>query len=160
MTYEEVLLEVLCFDFDIRYPHTYLADIIATFDPYTSDPNTNSLIDCAWSVAHDSYRTPLCILYSPQVIAAAAFLFAQCLAEGPVGPTLTERVHSPRPNDIDWRQILGLSEEDISSVAGMFIFSYFKGIVVDSIDSCSNNTVPILWLSRPQRQDQTRCLII
>jgi hypothetical protein len=113
-----VLLETLCFDFDVRYPHTYLADVVATFDPYSTDTYSHSLIDCAWSVAHDSYRTPLCVLASPQAIAAAAFLFAQCLAEGPTGPTLTERLYSPRPNDTDWRQILGLSEDDTTSVAG------------------------------------------
>jgi cyclin K len=120
LTYEEVLLEVLCFDFDVRYPHTYLADIIATYDTHTPDPVAQRLTDCAWSVAHDSYRTPLCILLPPQVIAAAAFLFAQCLAEGPNGPSLTERLEVANPADTPWCQILGISGNDLQQVAGMY----------------------------------------
>ena len=121
LTYEEVLLEVLCFDFDVRYPHTYLADIIATYDPTLPDPIVSSLIDCVWSVAHDSYRTPLCVLLSPQVIAAAAFLFAQCLADGPNSPSLTERLQFANSADTQWCQILGISENDVQEVAGMFL---------------------------------------
>ncbi|KIM26304.1 hypothetical protein M408DRAFT_194950 [Serendipita vermifera MAFF 305830] len=118
LTYEEVLLEVLCFDFDVRYPHTYLADIIATYDATSPDPILHSLIDCAWSVAHDSYRTPLCILLPPQIIAAASFLFAQCLAEGPNSPSLTERLEVANSTDTRWRQVLGISENDVQQVAG------------------------------------------
>ena len=117
LTYEEVLLEVLCFDFDVRYPHTHLADIIATYDANSSDTMVDGLVECAWSVAHDSYRTPLCVLLSPEVIAAAAFLFAQCLVEGPNGASLTERLEV-NPMDTPWCQTLGISTNDLQQVAG------------------------------------------
>lgn len=155
MTYEEVLLEVLCFDFDVQHPHAYLADIFATYDSYTTDEYTNRLIECGWSVAHDSYRTPLCVLEPPQITAAAVFLFAQCLAEGPTGPTLNERLTSPRPNDPDWKHLLSLSEEDTEAVSGAyFIYIYIyiyinrgptiKKAPAKRTSSCSRDPVPVL----------------
>ncbi|CAG7849454.1 Cyclin pch1 AltName: Full=Pombe cyclin C homolog 1 [Serendipita indica DSM 11827] len=106
---EEVLLEVLCFDFDVRHAHAQLADLVG--GPSKLDPK---LISCLWSVAHDSYRTPLCILESPQVIAAACFLFAQCLVDGPRGSTLADRISDPQS---EWRRALGVSENDLQSIA-------------------------------------------
>ena len=45
-----------------------------------------------------SYRTPLCILYSPAVIAAACFVLAQHIQEGPQSSSLAERIASPAPS--------------------------------------------------------------
>ncbi|KAG8823576.1 hypothetical protein FRC17_009292 [Serendipita sp. 399] len=115
LTYEEVLLEVLCFDFNIHFPHAFLADIVSSLE--SSRQRNGPLIECAWSVAHDSYRTPLCVLESPQVIAAACLLFAQCLIDGPDGPTLTQRLEVQQFNEPNWRQILGISENEMQSVA-------------------------------------------
>jgi hypothetical protein len=114
-----VLLEVLCFDFDTRYPHTYLADLAAEYELQAQDSNVADVIDCTWSIAHDSYRTPLCILQPPQIIAAACFLFAQCLVDGPSGPSLDERLQESRPTDLEWRYILELTENDTEAISGM-----------------------------------------
>lgn len=114
-----MLLEVLCFDFDTRYPHTYLADLAAEYELQAQDSNVADVIDCTWSIAHDSYRTPLCILQPPQIIAAACFLFAQCLVDGPSGPSLDERLQESRPTDLEWRYILELTENDTEAISGM-----------------------------------------
>ncbi|KAG8781695.1 hypothetical protein FRC15_008246 [Serendipita sp. 397] len=115
LTYEEVLLEVLCFDFNIHYPHAFLADIASSLE--SSRQRSGPLVECIWSVAHDSYRTPLCVLESPQVIAAACLLFAQSLIDGPEGPSLTQRLEVQQHGEPNWRQILGITENDLQSIA-------------------------------------------
>ncbi|KIJ17386.1 hypothetical protein PAXINDRAFT_112329 [Paxillus involutus ATCC 200175] len=89
---EEVLLEALCFDFVITSPHVVLVEM---FD--TSQGSTR-VQDYAWSLAHDSYRTPLCILFSPRVVAAACFILAQRAADGPHSPSLDARISASPPS--------------------------------------------------------------
>ncbi|TFK54909.1 cyclin-like protein [Heliocybe sulcata] len=88
---EEALLEALCFDFVVDNPHAELADL---FDAH---PDEFKVQEYAWSFASDSYRTPLCILYPPRVIAAACYILAQRVAEGPQSASLDARLSSPAP---------------------------------------------------------------
>lgn len=44
-----------------------------------------------------SYRTPLCILYPPRIIAAACYVLAEYVREGPQSPSLDARIASPAP---------------------------------------------------------------
>ncbi|PFH54380.1 hypothetical protein AMATHDRAFT_135327 [Amanita thiersii Skay4041] len=89
---EEVLLEVLCFDFLISSPH---ADLVDLFDSYEVD---TLLQDYAWSIAHDSYRTPLCILYPPKITATACYVLAQRIYDGPNSPSLDARISAASPS--------------------------------------------------------------
>ncbi|CAK5277706.1 unnamed protein product [Mycena citricolor] len=88
---EEALLEAICFDYVIESPHSKLVDLFDARDEVTSVQNL------AWSFAHDSFRTPLCILYPPQVIAAACYVLAQQTADGPNSLSLDARVSSSAP---------------------------------------------------------------
>ncbi|KZT26224.1 cyclin-like protein [Neolentinus lepideus HHB14362 ss-1] len=88
---EEALLEALCFDFVVDSPHTELADL---FDTH---PDEFLVQEYSWSFASDSYRTPLCILYPSQVIAAACYILAQRVADGPQSASLDARLSSPAP---------------------------------------------------------------
>ncbi|KAJ6630774.1 cyclin-like protein [Mycena sp. CBHHK59/15] len=81
---EEVLLEALCLT-------TKLVDL---FDAHDDD---NLVQECAWSFAHDSYRTPLCLLYPPQIIAAACYILSQRVVDGPNSVSLDARVSSTAP---------------------------------------------------------------
>lgn len=122
LTYEEVLLEVLCFDFDIIHPHEFVADILRTYE--VEDPELiaagldTALIECVWSVAHDTYRTPLCVLFSPRIVACAAAIYGQCLAEGPSSPSVDDRLRYSSGSDLPWRSSLNLTENDLPSIAG------------------------------------------
>ncbi|TRM59363.1 cyclin-like protein [Schizophyllum amplum] len=89
---EEYLLEALCFDFLIQNPHN---DLIDLFDEAQSDPD---LQDYAWSIAHDSYRTPLCILFPPRIIAAACYILAQAAADDPSASSLDSRLAITAPS--------------------------------------------------------------
>ncbi|KAF9792371.1 cyclin-like protein [Thelephora terrestris] len=88
---EEALLEVLCFDFWVENVHEYLIDLLEDWAP-------PPLQDYAWSIAHDSYRTPLCVLFTPRIIASACFTLAQMHSEGPSAAPLDARISTPAPS--------------------------------------------------------------
>ncbi|KAH6918608.1 cyclin-like protein [Coprinopsis sp. MPI-PUGE-AT-0042] len=88
---EEVLLEALCFDFVVDSPHAELVDL---FDSCECDLLVQ---EYAWSFAHDSYRTPVCILYPSRIIATACFVLAQRVFDGPNSPSLDARISATSP---------------------------------------------------------------
>ncbi|KAF8894590.1 cyclin-like protein [Infundibulicybe gibba] len=89
---EEVLLEALCFDFVVDSPHAELVDL---FDSRESDI---LMQEYAWSLAHDSYRTPMCVLYSPRVIATTCYVLAQRIFDGPNSTPLDSRIAVAAPS--------------------------------------------------------------
>ncbi|KAF8318626.1 cyclin-like protein, partial [Cantharellus anzutake] len=68
--YEELLLEALCFDMTVEHPHTALLTAAKVLHP------SEELLAYSWSIINDTYRTPLCVLYSHNVIACACYLLA------------------------------------------------------------------------------------
>ncbi|KAE9387497.1 cyclin-like protein [Gymnopus androsaceus JB14] len=89
---EEYLLQAICFDFTVESPHAELVDL------FGANPNERDVQDYAWTFAHDSYRTPLCILYPPRIIATACFILAQYIAEGPNSLPLDARISFSAPS--------------------------------------------------------------
>ncbi|KZT11393.1 cyclin-like protein [Laetiporus sulphureus 93-53] len=89
---EEVLLEALCFDFVVDSPHAELVDL------FNTRQESEELEECAWTIANDTTRTPLCILHPPRIIAAACYILAQHIIEGPQSPSLDVRIASPAPS--------------------------------------------------------------
>ncbi|KIY50880.1 cyclin-like protein [Fistulina hepatica ATCC 64428] len=93
---EEYVLEALCFDLFVESPHSELVDI---FDIAHKDEEDHTLLEeYAWTFAHDSYRTPLCILYPPQIVAAACYVLAQHLFDGPNSSSLDARLSAVPPS--------------------------------------------------------------
>ncbi|THH05247.1 hypothetical protein EW145_g4945 [Phellinidium pouzarii] len=92
---EEVLLEALCFDFVVDSPHEILVDLL---ERYIQDESEKSLCDAAWSIAHDSYRTVLCLLFDVRIIAAACFILAQRFVDGDHSASLDARIASSSPS--------------------------------------------------------------
>ncbi|KAJ7172504.1 cyclin-like protein [Mycena filopes] len=88
---EEVLLDALCFDYVVESPHSKLVDL---FNAHDGDIRVQ---ECAWSFAHDSYRTVVCLLYPPQVIATACYVLAQRVVDGPNSFSLDARISSSAP---------------------------------------------------------------
>lgn len=89
---EEVLLEALCFDFVVESPHTALVELLEARD------ESEELEDYAWTIANDSYRTPLCLLYPPRIIAAASYVLAQHIVDSSTTTSLADRIGSPAPS--------------------------------------------------------------
>jgi len=107
-----VLLEALCFDFFVENPHAELVDL------FESCECPQLVQEYAWSLAHDSsvharyhhiiinfrltpqwhrYRTPLCVLYPPRIIATACCILAQRIHDGPNSPSLDARISATSP---------------------------------------------------------------
>jgi len=89
---EEVLLEALCFDFVVESPHAELLELFESCNP------DSDVQEYAWSLAHDSYRTPVCILYPPRVTAIACYVLAQRIVDGPNSPSLDARISAAAPS--------------------------------------------------------------
>ncbi|KIY64925.1 cyclin-like protein [Cylindrobasidium torrendii FP15055 ss-10] len=89
---EEVLLEALCFEFSVDNPHSILVD---AFVEFSISPDVQEV---SWTLAHDSYRTPACILWPSRIIAAACLVLAECFHEGANAPSLAERITPENPS--------------------------------------------------------------
>jgi len=89
---EEVLLEALCFDFVVESPHTSLVDLLE------ARAESEEIEDYAWTISNDSYRTPLCLLYPPRIIATASYVLAQHIVDGSGNASLAARIGSPAPS--------------------------------------------------------------
>ncbi|KNZ74245.1 Cyclin pch1 [Termitomyces sp. J132] len=76
---------------EVDHPHAELVDL---FDVHEKD---TLIQEYAWCIAHDSYRTPLCVLYPPKVIAAACYVLAQRISDGPNSPSLDARISASAP---------------------------------------------------------------
>ncbi|KAF8831318.1 hypothetical protein HHX47_DHR1000697 [Lentinula edodes] len=114
----------------LKLPHAELVDL------FVAIPDDRVVQDYAWTFAHDSFRTPLCILYPPRVIAAACFVLAQYMAEGPNSLPLDARISfsapsaslptppshkAPSPDASRLAiEFFTLSEKDVQSVAGIY----------------------------------------
>jgi hypothetical protein len=82
-----------------------------------------------------SYRTPLCLLYPPKIIATACYVLAQRIADGPHSASLDARIsysapssslptppsHKPASPDASRFAIefFSFTEPDLNSVAGI-----------------------------------------
>jgi hypothetical protein len=103
-------LEALCFDFIVDSPHAELLDMFDALESATE------VQEYAWSLAHDSwvnsvfsipvtdifllrYRTPLCILYPPRLVAIACYVLAQRIFDGPNSPSLDARISATSPSN-------------------------------------------------------------
>lgn len=92
-------------------------------------------ISCLTTRAVSRYRTPLCVFFSPKIIAAACYVLAQRIHDGPNSPSLDARIsatassmslptpptHKPPSPDATRFAIehFQLIEDELSSVAGM-----------------------------------------
>jgi len=109
LTYEDVVLEALCFDLVVDHPHGYLCD---SLDQLAAPAD---VADHAWSIASDSLRTPLCVIYAPHIIACASYLLSRCVLHG-WDLVLLGQPSFQSPED-DWEEAFGISPEERASLA-------------------------------------------
>lgn len=100
------------------------------------------------------YRTPLCIFFPPRTVAAACFILAQRVAEGPHSPSLDARIsasppsaslptppsHKPGSPDASRFAVdyFGFSELELQNLAGQdAIFRLDSAGSVDHLDALS-----------------------
>ncbi|CCL99142.1 uncharacterized protein FIBRA_01157 [Fibroporia radiculosa] len=140
---EEALLEALCFDFVVDSPHAELVDL------FTTRRESNQFEECAWSMANDTARTPLCILYPPRIIAAACYILAQYVIEGPQSPSLDIRIASPAPST---SLPTPPSHKFVSPDASRFAVEFFAFNEVDLVNvagSCLSSSIEVAYSISP-----------
>ncbi|KAI7905952.1 cyclin-like protein [Cokeromyces recurvatus] len=71
---EIIVLETLCFDFTVEHPHLHLFELESELQVSPSS------IRKAWMLLYQSLGAPLCLLYKPRIVAAAALLLATNLS--------------------------------------------------------------------------------
>ena len=119
---EEQLLESLCFDFDITHPYDYVVQLVQRFAPGNS-----ALGRCAWAFINDRYyllsewrlmyshRTVMQVMYTPHVIAAAAFYFARKFTHAEI---------PKRPDGREWWEEYGVKIEQLRGAVMMMVDVY------------------------------------
>ncbi|KAK9476218.1 cyclin-like protein [Lipomyces japonicus] len=80
---EELLLEATCFDLTVRSPYSPLVFLTRRLVP--DESKRNALSKSAWAFINDSVRTELCLRFSSNLIAAAAFYFASRVCHVDIG---------------------------------------------------------------------------
>ncbi|KAI8373346.1 cyclin-like protein [Blakeslea trispora] len=102
MLYNEIIvLETLCFDLSVEHPQLRLLELEAQLKVQPSS------VRKAWTLLYQSLGAPLCVLYKPKLVAAAALLLATNLSSSEkLNENWTETF-----DDVDVGQIYELAAE-------------------------------------------------
>ncbi|KAI8337263.1 cyclin-like protein [Chlamydoabsidia padenii] len=123
--YERFLLESLCFDMTVEHPQQLVLEFATELDA------PENVILASYGFANDSLRLPLCLIYDPQMIAAACMLLAY-KAENKAIPTGTDTI---------WGRTLeqepGLLAEIVGDIACLYTDPNFVQNGSDSSNSAS-----------------------
>ncbi len=84
MECEFFVLEFLSFDLIVFHPYRPLVQFLSDIN------RVNECLPTAWAIVNDSYRTDLCLLYPPYLIAIAAVYMSCTFAEYSVSEWLTK----------------------------------------------------------------------
>ncbi|KAI7899008.1 cyclin-like protein [Cokeromyces recurvatus] len=79
ISHEKLLLEVLCFNFQLKHPYEYIIKFIKWIQASQTSLDGKRLAKKAYNLAVDSYRTPLCLEYPAHTIAAGCIYLASRL---------------------------------------------------------------------------------
>lgn len=131
---ERLALDASGFSCAVEHPHKLLlglSHVLSPPSPTSSPPGSPSLAEEAWALANDSLRTPLCVRFGPEAVAAGCLFLASrrlgvALPEGDDdgkggdggggngdGDDGGERKNSSGP----WWALLGVSTADVLEVA-------------------------------------------
>lgn len=75
--YEQFVLRAIGFSLEVELPYCYLVHYSKTLFP-TSQQNQQLLLQVAWTLANDSYRTPVCLRYRATDIAIVCIYLGLC----------------------------------------------------------------------------------
>ncbi|GJN88318.1 hypothetical protein Rhopal_001283-T1 [Rhodotorula paludigena] len=139
---EEALLRVLCFDLTLRHPHVFLIRVCEQAWTGEEAETGTTVARAAWLFLHDSLAAPLCLLYTPPVLAAASLVLACAQLDTPLPaaplPLSEQRalhdfkvqeaeegeempVFAPK---VGWLDLLGVKAEDVEAAARDMLDGY------------------------------------
>ncbi|KAI8578882.1 hypothetical protein K450DRAFT_244953 [Umbelopsis ramanniana AG] len=113
---EGVLLEAICFDLTIEHPYHYLLLYIHELR------ESNRLAQTAWMFVNDSIKSPLCLLYTPQIIAGASIYLASKL----IAHELTA------DEDSEWWELVSTKLDEIEDAVFDMLDLYSSSTAVSS----------------------------
>lgn len=138
---ERLALDALGFSCAVEHPHKLLLGLSHVLSSPTTSGSSPSLTEEAWALANDSLRTPLCVRFGPEAVAAGCLFLASrrlgvALPEGgdededekekeggangggeyDAGGGNGEK-NSPSSSSGPWWRLLGVSSEDVFEVA-------------------------------------------
>ncbi|CAO3700528.1 unnamed protein product [Rhizopus microsporus] len=76
ISYEKLVLETACFNFQLRHPYEYVIKFAKWLKEMEPSLKDKQLAEKAYGIAVDSYKTSLCIEYPPHTIAAGCIYLA------------------------------------------------------------------------------------
>ncbi|EJT96628.1 cyclin-like protein [Dacryopinax primogenitus] len=110
--YELLLADALAFDLEVSHVQGIL---VIALDALLAP---EEVADLAWTIANDALYTPLCVLQSAEIIAAACYLLALALLQQPSLPweQYLAPLSSPSLEQERWRSAFRLSSSDMLGV--------------------------------------------
>ncbi|GAA5992472.1 hypothetical protein JCM10908_000834 [Rhodotorula pacifica] len=84
LQFEEAILRSLCYDLTVRNPHWYAVNAAQQVWSGEEAETGKRIAQVAWAFLNDSLALPLCLLYRPQLIAAAALVLACAQLDQPL----------------------------------------------------------------------------
>jgi len=73
---ERLALDASGFSCAVEHPHKLLLGLSHALSPPSASSRSPSLAEEAWALANDSLRTPLCVRFGPEVVAAGCLFLA------------------------------------------------------------------------------------
>lgn len=122
---EGVLLEAICFDLSVEHPYHYLLLYINELR------ESNQLAQTAWMFVNDSIKSPLCLLYAPQIIAGASIYLASKL----IGRELTA------DEDSDWWELVSTRLDEIEDTVFDILDLYSSNATTSNSKSRSSGSL-------------------
>ncbi|BGP23047.1 cyclin Pch1 [Rhodotorula toruloides] len=139
---EEAVLRALCYDLTVRQPH-WLAVKAATQMWTGAQAEVGTKVaKVAWNFLTDTLPQPLCLLYRPEVLAAASLLFACAHLDIPFpseAPSLADQksLHDLAIQEAEegeeppayepvhgWKELLGFEESELADAAREMMRGY------------------------------------
>ncbi|CAO3668758.1 unnamed protein product [Rhizopus stolonifer] len=117
LSYEKLVLETICFNFQLRHPYEYIIKFTKWIKSTHPSVDDKQLAKRAYGIAVDSYKTPICIEYPPHTIAVGCIYLATLF--------MTEQDKILKEL-IEWDQSFLSRMEDIEDVAQQILDLYIS----------------------------------
>ncbi|CAO3702514.1 unnamed protein product [Rhizopus stolonifer] len=124
LRYEVTLLETLCFDLTVQQAHTSLCELETLLQV------SPSAIRKAWMLLYQCLGSPLCVLYKPNIVAAAALLLATHFSS-------TDKLSE------GWYEVLeDMDASEVHELASEMLEHYMEHYLIKSSHSSSQTNSP------------------
>ncbi|CAO3676058.1 unnamed protein product [Rhizopus stolonifer] len=126
--FESILLETLCFDLTVQQPHNHLEKLAEQLRV------SSSAVRKAWMLLYQCLGSPVCVLYKPDVVAAAVLLLASHFSST---DKLSENWYEALDDDVDASEVHGRLQTSLHMklTSGYRISIRYVGILHGTLSS-------------------------